>query len=317
MKHSAKITAILISMFVVAQLIGLAVSYAYTPVVKQVVNETTGEVKNITIHELPYGTAPPEELTPRASIISIIIALVIAIAAMLIFMRYHLELVLRLWFFIVVTLALAVVFNALLINIPSFNSYQAYFQAVALIAALPFAYIKIFKRQIIVHNLTELLIYPGVAAIFVAFLSIGTMVFLLILISAWDIYAVWHSGIMQKMAKYQIKKLRLFTGFFVPYLSKKDKLIIEQAKKQKIKGKKLKIAVAILGGGDVVFPMMLAGIVLRQFNLLSALLIVVGATLALGYLLYIGEKGKFYPAMPFITTGCLIALAVVYLLEVL
>lgn len=128
-------------------------------------------------------------------------------------------------------------------------------------------------------------------------------------------YAVWHAKFMQKMAKYQINQLKIFSGFFVPYLSPKDKIALEKAKKLKLKNMKIKVNVAILGGGDVIFPIILAGVVLNTFSLISAIIISLGATVALGVLFYYSEKGKFYPAMPFISAGCFIALGIVYLIN--
>ena len=119
-----------------------------------------------------------------------------------------------------------------------------------------------------VHNATELLIYPGIAAIFVPLLSLVTVSILIILISLYDMYAVWHSGFMQKMAKYQIKTLKVFSGFFIPYLGPKEKALMAKMKNSKSKLlKKIKINIAILGGGDVVFPMIMAGVVLRSLGL--------------------------------------------------
>jgi presenilin-like A22 family membrane protease len=127
-------------------------------------------------------------------------------------------------------------------------------------------------------------------------------------------WAVWHSGIMQKMAKYQIKTLRIFSGFFIPYLGKKERDLVRNQSKSKRLSKKIKVNLAILGGGDIVFPMILAGVVLRTLDWQHALLIPFGALLGLAYLFYRSEKGKFYPAMPFITVGCFIALAIAYLI---
>ncbi len=119
------------------------------------------------------------------------------------------------------------------------------------------------------------------------------------------------------MAKYQIKTLRVFSGFFVPYLGKKEREMVKQyrSSSKKAKNKKMKVSIAILGGGDVVFPIILAGVVLHTLGLIPALLISVGATLALAFLFYVSEKGKFYPAMPFITIGCFIGLAAGYLIR--
>lgn len=307
MKHTLKITWIILGMFFLTQLIGLAVINAYSPETTPVTLET-GEIVNITSYNLPFGLDPPQEIDPGISLISIVIAIVFAVLIILLLMKIDAALFLRLWFFFVITLALAIAINSALLGFK--NS-----AIIALAIALPLAVLKIFRRNIIIHNMTELLIYPGIAVIFVPLLSVWTVVLLLILISIYDIYAVWHAGFMQKMAKYHMNKLKLFPGFFVPYLGKKQKSQIAKLKKSRLKNKKIRINVVILGGGDVVFPMILAGVVFLALGFIQALLISIGATLALAYLLYKSEKGKFYPAMPFITIGCFIALAVAYLIS--
>lgn len=302
MKHSLKIVIILLGMFFITQIIGIAVANQYAPKTEQIIDEQ-GNLTNITTYNLPYGMDPPQDINPTSTLISIIIAIAIAVVFMLILMRYKAEFFLRAWFFIVVVLALGITINSFILR-------MHYAPIIAIVIALPLAALKLFKRNILVHNLTELLIYPGIAAIFIPLLkSIWAVVLLLILISIYDMYAVWHAGFMQKMAEYQIKKLRFFTGFFVPYLGKKEKMLVKQAKGNiKLQNKKIKVNVAILGGGDVVFPIILAGVVLNQLGLLQSLVISVGSTLALAFLFYISKKGKFYPAMPFISAGCFIGL---------
>ncbi|MDO8508325.1 MAG: presenilin family intramembrane aspartyl protease [Nanoarchaeota archaeon] len=306
MKHSLRIILILLGMFFITQLIGLAVISQYSPEVIQVKDEE-GNLVNKTIYNLPYGAEPPAEVSPVNTLVSIIIAVAVAVIFMLILMRYKAEFFLRSWFFIVVSFALGISIYAFIDPLP-------FSQLIALIIAIPLAALKLFKRNIIVHNITELFIYPGIASVFVPLLNIWTVVLLLILISIYDIYAVWHAGFMQKMAQYQIKKLKFFTGFFVPYLGSKERAQVALAKQQgdmsKLKNKKIKVNVAILGGGDVVFPIILAGVVFNTLGLLEALIINLGATLALAWLFYISKKGKFYPAMPFISAGCLIALGI-------
>jgi len=39
------------------------------------------------------------------------------------------------------------------------------------------------------------------------------------------------------------------------------------------------------------------------------------AALALFYLFYTADKKKFYPAMPYVSAGCFIALALIYLIQ--
>ncbi len=306
MKHSWKIIALLLGMFLLAQLIGLGVIHAYKPILQSTI--VNGTQVNTTLYHLPYGFEPPQNTSPRTNTLSIIIAFVIAVVLILVLITVRAELVLRFWFFTVVVIALSITLNAFL------KEYTPFSALVSFILVLPLGFLKVFKRNILIHNITEVFIYPGLAAVFVPLLSVWTTGLLLIFISVYDVYAVWHATFMLKMAKYQIQKLKVFSGFLVPYLSKKERRLFEQTRSLKAKNKKVKVSVAILGGGDVVFPLILAGVVLNTFSLLPASIIVLGATIALGTLFYFSEKGKAYPAMPFITAGCFIALGIVYLI---
>jgi hypothetical protein len=94
---------------------------------------------------------------------------------------------------------------------------------------------------------------------------------------------------------------------------------LKKFSKSELKNKKIKANVAILGGGDVVFPIITAGVVFLTNTislpfglfpnfvftggLLPAIFVIIGAALGLSYLLFFAEKKKFYPAMPFITLG--------------
>jgi presenilin-like A22 family membrane protease len=310
MKTSLKVVCLLLGMFFITQLIGIAVIGVYSPQTTQI--DVNGTLTNLTTYNLPSWVAPPQEVDNGLSLTSIIIAIIMGVILMLLLMKLKAEIFLRIWFFVVVSIALGITINSLMLGI-------RYSEIISLLIAIPFAALKIFRRSFIIHNITEVLIYPGLAAVFVPLLNIWTMVVLLIFISVYDIYAVWHAGFMQKMAKYQMQKVKVFAGFFVPNIGKKERELINSAKKSKSKdkGKKIKINIAILGGGDVVFPLILAGVVLNTFGIVSALIISIGATLGLSSLFYISEKGKFYPAMPFITAGCLIALGLVYLINYL
>lgn len=294
MKYNTKIIAILLGMFILAQILGIIVAQVYLS------------------HPLPYGVAPPKETSPEYNAFSIVIAILIGAAIMMFLIKFKAEIFLRLWFFVVVSIAIAITLNALFLLTPL--KFAQYFSLIAIILALILAYVKVFVRNIKVHNLTEIAVYPGVASLFIPILNIYSAVILLVLISIYDIYAVWHAGFMQKMAKYQIQQVRVFAGFFVPFVGKNQKALLL---KSKSKGKKVKVSVAILGGGDVVFPIILAGVVLAQFGLISALIISLGASVSLALLFYYSQKGKFYPAMPFISAGCFIALGVVYLLNLI
>lgn len=314
MKHNLKITILLLGMFIITQFIGLLVLSADVFHLEAETSEG-----NIITVDNPYLSwiQPPEPQTQSESIgflSSIIIAFIIAVFLLFLLTKLKVEFFLRLWFFSVIVIALFISFFALFKIIPFFSITPIIAVILSLILAVILSYVKIYQRFFIIHNFTELLIYPGISTIFVPILNIYTILILLVLISIYDMWAVWHSGIMQKMAKYQIQKLNIFSGFFVPYLSKKQKDIVKKMKKsfsnKQLKKKKIKVNIAILGGGDIVFPIITAGVMLNNLGIWPAVFVILGATLGLSYLLFLAEKRKFYPAMPFITAGIFLGMLV-------
>lgn len=298
MKHNLKITFVLLAMFIVTQFIGLYVVNHYS-------NPD---------NPLPYGMETPEIEEEKefytSYLPSIIIAFVFAILLLILLTKFKLSVVLKVWFFVVILIAIGIFLNAILPN----GEYTPW---IALIFALPLVLIKVLKRDFLIHNLTELVIYPSIAAVFVPLLNLLTIILLLVLISIYDMWAVWKSGIMQKMAKYQMDELKIFSGFFVPYISKKQKAELVKIKKEnpkKLETTKVRAHVAILGGGDVVFPIIASGVALATFGFWGALFVLIGATLGLSYLLFKGEKKKFYPAMPFISVGIFLGMLAAWLI---
>ncbi|MEK6913359.1 MAG: presenilin family intramembrane aspartyl protease [Nanoarchaeota archaeon] len=319
MKHNIKITIILLAMFVITQLIGLYVLGADPYHIKTEINGT------IILSENPsLSWIQPPEIQQESDFSiyfgSMIISFIFAIVLLFLLTKFKIDVVLRLWFFAVVAIAL-------FISLTAIFPKSIYFTIPILISALALSFLKTFKRNIIVHNVTELFIYPGIATVFVPILHLWSVSLLLIIISIYDIWAVWHSGIMQKMAKYQINNIKVFSGFFIPYLSKKMRLQLKKMRKSKLKRKKIRSNIAILGGGDVIFPLITAGVVMKTgsivlpfglpaFNggLLPALFIIAGATIGLGLLFIFSEKKKFYPAMPFISAGIFAGIILSYLI---
>ena len=92
---------------------------------------------------------------------------------------------------------------------------------------------------------------------------------LLIILSLYDMYAVWKSKHMVKMAKFQTRS-GIFAGLLIPYGFKK-------AKKKGM----VKVKTAVLGGGDIGFPLLFAGTILVFKGWLPALIVTACATIAL------------------------------------
>ena len=311
MKHNLKITLIMMLMFLVTQIIGIYVINHYSPVM--IVDDVP-----MSVHapSLPFGLGNPEVRNESDFLTlylpTIIIAFTLAAALLLLISKLKVDFIFRAWFFAVITVSLTVV---VLVFLPEFSHSLYAGLGIAVLLAL----VKTFYRNPVFHNLTELLIYPGVAVIFVPLLNVLSMIILLVIISLYDVWAVWHSGIMQKMAKYQINKIKIFPGFFLPHMNKETRAMIKKMKKtgSENEKKEFRINVAILGGGDIIFPIIASGVALKVFGFttiagmkipLASLLITLGAFSGLAYLLFSSKEKKFYPAMPFISIGILAGL---------
>jgi len=293
MKHTLKITLFLVFIFLAAQIIGLAVTYAYID------KEKTAETGELVFEDLPLGMERPEVEKGSSLLILVVGAILVGTIILLLLIRFNVGILWKIWFFLAIWLTLTVAFGA--------------FIPVLAAGVLGFllAGWKVLRPNIFIQNITELFVYGGLAAIFVPIKSftISIAIILLILISIYDMYAVWKSKHMVKLAKYQSKQ-KVFAGLLVPYKLPKGMKKI----KKRGKGKLIKVKTAVLGGGDIGFPLIFAGVVMKQFGFLKTLVIPVAVTIALFLLLYYSKKDKFYPAMPFISAGCLAGYVLVLLL---
>ena len=253
MKHNFKIILIIIVIFLAAQFIGLYITSHYL---------TT---------DLPYGIEKPE-FDPDTSFVPFFIFIIAATIIALFLSRFKSQWLWKAWFLLTVLLTLMIAFNVLM-PVP-----------VAFALAVIFAFWKVFRNNFYVHNFTELFIYGGLISIFANSFSILSAFILLILISIYDMIAVWKTKHMIKLAKFQ-SKLKIFAGILVPYGKNK---------------------MAILGGGDVAFPLLFVTALYPTYGLYS-LIVSLFAALALFLLFLYSKKKKFYPAMPFVTTGCVVS----------
>ncbi len=287
MKHSFKITVLLLIFFLLAQFLGLGIIHLYIDQEK-----TLAEGKTI-FKELPIGERPP--LEERTSYFPVILAILIGTGFLWLLIKYKLIWLWKLWFLVAVIISLLIAFSALIKP------------ELALILALILGIWKIFKPNFWVQNITELFVYGGLAAIFVPLFNLWSVIILLILISIYDAYAVWKSKHMIVLAKSQTKA-GMFAGLVLPYQITKSIL-------KKTKTKTIKVRTAILGGGDLGFPLIFAGVILKEFGLWPALIFPLFAAAGLAVLFWKAKEKKFYPAMPFISAGCFIGLGLIWLIN--
>jgi presenilin-like A22 family membrane protease len=301
MKHTLKITVALILFFLMAQFAGLLVINHYID------HKKTVESKEIVMKPLPYGLERPEVENRSYSFVYITISIFIGTIIVLLLAKFNRPMIWKTWFFLTVWLTLSISFAAFV------NS------AIAAATGLLLALLKIYKPDLIIQNISEIFIYGGLAAIFVPMLNVFAAFMLLIVISVYDYLSVYKTKHMISLAKFQ-SKTKVFAGLLIPYGKGKinSKEIIKPGLK-KIPKKTEARRTAVLGGGDIGFTLIFAGVVMQGLMLketifigfLKALIIPLIASLALAFLLVKGQENKFYPAMPILSAGCFLGYLVI------
>lgn len=266
MKHTIIVTSLMVILFFAAQLIGLSVTQSYIDV------EASMESGETVWKDLPSVAGVKvdrPDVEPETSIWYIMIAVVIGTMLILLIIKYGKMLLWKLWFFMAIVLCLQIALSAFITPL------------IAFILALLAGWYKVFKPNLYLHNLSELFVYGGLAAIFVPILNVFYAFVLLVVLSVYDMYAVWKSKHMVKMAKFQTES-GIFAGLMLPY------------QLPKLTGKvKKKVRTAVLGGGDIGFPLIFAGTVMVDSGYMDAVIVAIGASLALCGLLWAGQKDKF------------------------
>ena len=312
MKHSWQVSAVLLCIFLAAQVIGLFVVNSYVDSAASAAATKEAGRPVVVYQDLPYGVERPN-IAPDLSFIYIAVAVVIGTALLLLIIKFRKLSLWKVWYLLAIAMALTV-------SLASFINKTA-----AVMISIIIAFFRVFRPNVLAHNIAELFIYGGIAAIFVPIMSIKSAFILLILISVYDFFAVFHLKHMVTLAKFQTSN-KIFAGLFVPKeLSIKSAvspittaLAAENKSRHQQKSAKEDYSdsgsYAIIGGGDIAFPLLFAGAALPAFGFLKTLIIPVFAAAALAVLLSIGKKGKFYPAMPFIAAGCFIGYGILHVL---
>jgi presenilin-like A22 family membrane protease len=320
MKHTAFITIALIALFFIAQGVGLFTVNKYINV------ETDSDGVVTIIHEDtvvgPQPDIPPEERSFTFIIITIMI--LIGTGFLFLLIKFKLGRIWKFWFFFAIAMTLSI----------SFDVYMPELYAIGIAVIL--AIIRLWKPNVIVHNFSEIFIYTGIAILLLPLLNLFSGILLLVAISIYDMIAVWKSKHMITLAKFQIES-KSFAGLSMSYTPKKKISLPSHApgkkaiKPKKPSGRKKKESDesekprnAILGGGDIAFPLLFAAAVMEHLiivngipkleALLLSFLVSIGAGIALTFLLLFSKQEKFYPAMPFISSGCIVGYLAIFLL---
>lgn len=291
MKHSGIITALLLLGFVLSQLIGIYVINSHI--------ERTPEGFKFAPMQTVLGPVEQEQMSIPASIAFIVIGLLFGIILIMILNYFGWKRVWKFWYGFAMFICINIVFSSIMSNF-----YSAILSFILVV-------VKLVKRNVIVHNLTEIISYAGLAALFSPLFSSISAMIVLVIFSVYDFIAVLKSGFMLKLANFQASS-GAFAGLVLPY-KEMHKTLPYMIHKEHTPAKETKIAV--LGGGDIAFPLLFTGTIVATHTAFQAMLIIPFTALSLLILFTYGKKGKPYPALPFVTAGCLIGWIVVRLVS--
>jgi presenilin-like A22 family membrane protease len=324
MKHTSTVLAIFLSLFILAQVLGLYFIGLSVDNITVKTAPTGGNISQVTFTNTSVGERP--QVHGYESLLYIALGIAIGTILLLLLARFRKVSWWKAWFLFASWLTMSITIGVL-------TGSKLFWLAWLLAGAL--SLLKISTPNPFVHNITEIMMYIGIAVLLAPILSVWIAALLLVLIALYDAYAVWKSGHMITLAKFT-RDASLFPGLVLSYAKKKDRTIIlstpiflKEEKPEKEKGGKTGkggkeeevhkyhapkgARTGVLGGGDVVFPLLFAGAVFIRLleigmtnlqALAYSIIISLFAALALGLLLRFGKKDRFYPAMPFIAAGC-------------
>ncbi len=304
MKHTWMVTVILLLIFLFTQVLGIyAITYSMD------VETLPDGSFNVTYPDTAVGERP--EMEGIDSFLFILLSIGIGTGLLLLLIKIKKFHIWKIFFFLAIWMSVTILLGVFI------------HPDIALAIAFILAVAKLYSRNVFLLNLTEVFMYAGIAVLFAPLMDVLWMAILLIIIAIYDMIAVWKSKHMVTMAKAMTKE-NIFAGFTIPYTGKGISLKLR--KKKEIKAK-TKSTVAILGGGDVAFPLLFSGSVInylvkvlavpKNIAFLETLIIPIFVMIFLLILFWTAKKDKFYPAMPFVAAGAFIGFGVILALNFL
>ncbi len=218
------------------------------------------------------------------------------ITLMILFILYLKKtIVVNIWYKVSVFLAMFLTLNMF------FNDF------VSLILAIIF----MLLRNTQFRNITEFFIYPGIVAVMLPFFELKHIIILMTIFAIYDFVSVRITKHMIFLAKGQMQN-NAFSGLEIKYVEssvKRTKLLKLFKTKNPIKSSKKiteskihsneEVKTAILGGGDIAFPMLFISFLSVHYGLKYGLFALIGAFFGLIFIFF-RSKNKFYPALPYI-----------------
>lgn len=310
MKHKISVTLVIVLIFFIAQVFGV-LTFAYDAEVF-----VSGANVTITHPDTAIGERPTQ--TNLSLIIWIAIGVAIGTILVLLIAKFKQTKIWAMWYTLAIFICIATTLGVFIEN-----------KIIVFVISGILSAFKVWKKGGFLSNLIEILVYSAIAIIVSPLLNVTWAIVLLLAISVYDFIAVRLSKHMVTLAEFQ-KGTKLFAGIQIGYRTNNS----EDGQNQHKQGTKTKEPLkqlmdkkehnnnsktAILGGGDIAFPLILNATyfqyvlsvtAVKSISVMICLIVILFQTLSLFFLFWISKKGKYYPAMPYLTLGSIIGLLV-------
>lgn len=155
-----------------------------------------------------------------------------------------------------------------------------------------------------IRNLVDVFTYAGAGALFGTMLGVVPSLIFLLVLGVYDILSVFYTGHMVDLA---VKTLDTdsFMGIMLPEEEVKTKDIDYEEDVETENS----VNIGVVGGGDIIGPMVLSVSLLKILPVWSAVMTSIGSMFGLYFLMEKMEDNRFYPAIPFVAGGAIIGLA--------
>lgn len=251
---------------------------------------------NLQTTQLSEGTAVVN--SQAVSGLYLVGLIVVATALMLLLYKYRFGSLITVWFYSALGVTLLLFFGSFLSTL------------ISLVVAAGLLTLRIKSKSLWTRNFVDIFSYAGAGAFFGTMIGpLPAMIFLGVL-AIYDILSVFYTGHMVSLAEEGMDS-NTFMGIVYP---KEGGNVDEvELKKEPDEGEK-KVKIGVLGGGDVIAPMILSISLLNSFGVLASFLTSLGALAGLYFLFNIMDENSFYPAIPFIAAGAVIGFFISLLL---
>ena len=221
--------------------------------------------------------------------------IVVASGTMLLLLHWNRKLLIKLWFNSALVLTVYIFFA-------SFMSPMT-----ALGPAIAVFIVRVMSPGYGIRNLADIFSYAGAGALFGTMLGVVPALIFLVFLGIYDIVSVFLTGHMVDLAVKTVEN-DSFMGIMLPETEEESERAgsIEETGKSSDRD----TVVGMVGGGDVIGPMVLSVSLLKILPLASAVMTSIGSMLGLYFLMERKGNEGFLPAIPFVAAGGILGLAV-------